>query len=106
MRRRLGGVPTALGLSLCVAGFAQIPVDLAARGLLRLRPSFSARARLGWLAIASSGVLMAIGYRGIGGRGQFGIWGPLLVTIPAGERQACTALRASSTVETCGHTMP
>ena len=74
-------VPAVIA-SLCVAGFAQVPVDLAARAVLRLRPSFSARARLGWMAIASSGVLMAIGFRGIGGRGQFGIWGPLLFATP------------------------
>jgi hypothetical protein len=59
-----------------------MPVDFAARRLLRLRPSFSGRAPLAWLAIASSGVLMAIGYRGVGGEGQFGIWAPLLFSTP------------------------
>jgi hypothetical protein len=64
------------------AALAQLPVDLAARWLLRLRPSFSGRAPLAWLAIASSGVLMAIGYRGVGGEGQFGIWAPLFFSTP------------------------
>jgi hypothetical protein len=67
---------------LAAAAVAQIPTDLSARAVLRLRPSFSGRARLAWLAITSSGVLMAIGYRGVGGDGRFGIWGPLLFATP------------------------
>ena len=35
-----------------------------------------------WLAIASSGILMAIGYRGVDGHGEVGIWGPLLFSTP------------------------
>jgi len=72
----------ALLVCLGAAAVAQIPTDLAARWVLRLRPSFSGRTRLAWLAIASSGVLMAIGYRGVGGAGHFGIWGPLLLSTP------------------------
>ena len=59
----------AVLLTLGAAAVSQLPVDLAARWVLRLRPTFSARTRLAWLAIASSGMLMAIGYRGVDGRG-------------------------------------
>jgi hypothetical protein len=74
-------VPAVL-LCLGVAAAAQIPTDLGARWVLRLRPSFTGRTRLAWLAIASSGVLMAIGYRGVDGAGEFGIWAPLLFSTP------------------------
>jgi hypothetical protein len=74
-------VPAVL-LCLGLAAIAQIPTDLGARKLLRRNPSFTRRSRLAWLAIASSGVLMALGYRGVGGRGDFGIWGALLFATP------------------------
>ena len=69
-------------LTLLGAAAAQLPLDLGVRLVFRLRPTLSPRARLAWLAIASSGMLMAIGYRGVGGRGQIGIWGPLLFATP------------------------
>ena len=69
-------------LTLGAAALAQIPVDLAARWILQLQPTFTARTRLAWLAIASSGMLMAVGYRGVNGDGQVGIWGPLLFSTP------------------------
>ena len=72
----------AVLFSLGAAAVSQLPVDLAVRWILRLRPSFSPRTRLAWLAIASSGMLMAIGYRGVDGRGQVGLWGPLLFSTP------------------------
>ena len=72
----------AVLLTLGAAAASQVPVDLAARWALRLQPTFSARARLAWLAIASSGMLMAVGYRGVDGNGQVGIWGPLLFSTP------------------------
>jgi hypothetical protein len=72
----------AVLLTLGVAAVSQIPVDLFARWILRLQPSFSPRTRLAWLAITSSGMLMAIGYRGVDGHGQVGIWGPLLFSTP------------------------
>jgi hypothetical protein len=77
-RETVAAVLTTLGC----AAVVQIPVDLGARWALRLKPSFSARARLAWLAIASSGMLMAVGYRGVNGHGQVGIWGPLLFSTP------------------------
>jgi hypothetical protein len=95
----------AVLVTLGAAAAAQIPVDLATRWLLRLRPTFSPRARLGWLAIASSGMLMAIGYRGVDGNGQVGIWGPLLFSTPllaawyAFERLASATRAYRQTIE-------
>lgn len=69
-------------LSLAAAALAQVVVDVTLRKILRLGASFSPRGRLAWLAIASSGMLMAIGYRGVNGEGEVGIWGPLLFSTP------------------------
>jgi HD domain-containing protein len=69
-------------LSLAAAALAQVLVDVAIRKVLHRATSFSPRGRLAWLAIASSGMLMAIGYRGVGGEGRVGIWGPLLFSTP------------------------
>ncbi len=69
-------------LSLAAAALAQGLVDVTLRKLFHLGASFSTRGRLAWLAIASSGMLMAIGYRGVDGRGRVGIWGPLLFSTP------------------------
>jgi hypothetical protein len=72
----------AVLLSLAAAAAAQVIVDATLRKLMRLGSSFSARGRLAWLAVASSGMLMAIGYRGVDGHGRIGIWGPLLFATP------------------------
>jgi len=77
-RERIAWVLCMLG----AAAVAQVGVDLAARWALRLAPTWSRRARLAWLAIASSGLLMAIAYRGVGGRGRVGLLGPLLFSTP------------------------
>jgi hypothetical protein len=69
-------------VSLAAAAASQLVVDLSMSKLLHLRSSLSARGRLAWLAIASSGMLMAIGYRGVNGDGKLGIWGPLLFSTP------------------------
>jgi hypothetical protein len=95
----------AVLLTLGAAAAAQIPVDLTARWVLRLRPTFSPRARLAWLAISSSGMLMAIGYRGVDGMGRVGIWGPLLFSTPllgawyAFERLDSATLAYRQTIE-------
>jgi len=34
------------------------------------------------LALVTSGILMAVGYGGIGGKGRLGLWGPVLFSIP------------------------
>jgi hypothetical protein len=69
-------------VSLAAAAVAQLVVDVAVSKLFHLHASLSARGRLAWLAIASSGMLMAIGYRGVNGDGKLGIWGPLLFSTP------------------------
>jgi hypothetical protein len=69
-------------LALAAAATAQVVVDVIMRRVLHLGLSLSPRARLAWLAIASSGMLMAIGYRGVNGDGKVGIWGPLLFSTP------------------------
>jgi len=68
--------------ALAAAAIAQVVVDVSASKVFKLGASFSARGRLAWLAIASSGMLMAIGYRGVDGNGRLGIWGPLLFATP------------------------
>jgi hypothetical protein len=68
--------------TLAAAAVAQIVVDAVVRKLLGLGATFTQRGRLAWLAVASSGMLMAIGYRGVGGDGRVGIWGPLLFSTP------------------------
>ena len=59
---------------------------LAAAELLRLardrRYAVSVRGRSADLALITSGMLMGIGYDGIGGRGGLGLWGPLLFSVP------------------------
>jgi hypothetical protein len=74
-------VAAVLG-ALAAAAAAQVIVDVAMRKVLRLGATFSPRGRLAWLVIASSGMLMAIGYRGVDGDGRIGIWGPLLFATP------------------------
>jgi hypothetical protein len=69
-------------LALGAAALAQLAVDVTASKLFKLGASFSARGRLAWLAIGSSGMLMAIGYRGVADNGRMGIWGPLLFSTP------------------------
>jgi hypothetical protein len=72
----------AVLLTLACAAVAQVVVDVVLRWVLRLGATFSPRGRLAWLAVASSGMLMAIGYSGVGGNGEIGIWGPLLFCTP------------------------
>ncbi len=69
-------------VSLAAAALAQALVDVTMRRVFHLGTPFSPRGRLAWLAIASSGMLMAIGYRGVNGDGSVGIWGPLLFSTP------------------------
>jgi hypothetical protein len=74
-------VPAVLA-ALGAAALAQVAVDVLFRSIFKIGASFSQRARLAWLAIASSGMLMAIGYRGVHDAGRVGIWGPLLFSTP------------------------
>jgi hypothetical protein len=50
--------------------------------LVRERRCASLRNRAADLAIITSGILMAVGYGGIEGKGDLGLWGPLLFSIP------------------------
>jgi hypothetical protein len=72
----------AVLVALAAAAGAQLVVDVTASKVFKLGASFSTRGRLAWLAIASSGMLMAIGYRGVAGDGSLGLWGPLLFSTP------------------------
>src|SRR5262245_43396436 len=72
----------AVLLTLACAAVALVVADAAMRSLLHLGVTFSPRGRLAWLAVASSGMLMAIGYSGVGGDGELRIWGPLLFSTP------------------------
>jgi hypothetical protein len=72
----------AVLLTLTCAAVAQVVADAAMRSLLHLGATFSPRGRLAWLAVTSSGMLMAIGFSGVGGDGELGIWGPLLFSTP------------------------
>jgi hypothetical protein len=72
----------AVLVALAAAAAAQLVVDVAASKVFRLGASLSARGRLAWLAVASSGMLMAVGYRGVDGNGRIGLWGPLLFATP------------------------
>jgi hypothetical protein len=100
-KETVAAVLTALG----AAAVAQLLADLALRSVLRLGRSLSARGRLAWLAVASSGMLMAIGYRGVDGKGDVGIWGPLLFATPllaawyAFERLDAATLAYRQTIE-------
>ena len=97
-------VAAVLG-ALGAAALAQVLADVVMRTCLGLGRSFSPRGRLAWLAIASSGMLMAIGYRGVDGEGDIGIWGPLLFATPllaawyAFERLDSATLAYRQTIE-------
>ncbi len=69
-------------VALAAAAVAQLVVDVTASKLFHLGSSFTPRGRLAWLAISSSGMLMAIGYRGVNGNGRVGLLGPLLFSTP------------------------
>jgi hypothetical protein len=71
---------TVLG-ALTAAAFAEIFVaDVVT--FVRERRVAPLRNRAADLAIITSGILMAVGYGGIEGKGDLGLWGPLLFSIP------------------------
>lgn len=71
---------TVLG-ALAAAAVAEIVVaDLVTA--VREHRVASLRNRAADLAIITSGILMAVGYGGIEGKGELGLWGPLLFSIP------------------------
>ncbi len=77
-----GGDERALVLgALTAAALAEIVVaDVVT--VVRERRVATLRNRAADLAIITSGILMAVGYGGIEGKGNLGLWGPLLFSIP------------------------
>ncbi|HET9730044.1 MAG TPA: hypothetical protein VFR41_11515, partial [Acidimicrobiia bacterium] len=74
--------PAVLGVLAAVAT-AQLLTDTLVRRALLLSTQLSARERFAWLALAPSGILMALGYRGVGGNVDvYRSWEPLLA-VPA-----------------------
>ncbi|HEX5616366.1 MAG TPA: hypothetical protein VFZ83_14525 [Acidimicrobiia bacterium] len=67
---------------LCAAVAVQLVLDELWRTLTHEPTGLTPRGRLAWLALAASALLMAIGYRGVDGDGNFGIWAPVLFSIP------------------------
>jgi len=78
---------------LAAAAVAQVVVDALGRALLGWSSALSPRGRFMWIALTASGMLMAIGFRGVGDKSGVGGWtallaGPLLATWYASERLA------------------
>jgi hypothetical protein len=74
----LGVIVGALG----AAALAQLAVDEGVRFLRHEPTAIGQRGKLAWLALGSSGMLMALGYRGVDGDGQLGLWGAALFGMP------------------------
>ncbi len=95
----------AVLVALATAAVAQFLTEVTLRRLMKRGNSLGIRGRLAWLAIASSGILMAIGYRGVNGQYQLGIWGSLLFALPlaaawyAFERLDSATLAYRQTIE-------
>jgi hypothetical protein len=92
-------------LALTAAALAQFVMEQALRTIMRRGRSLTKRGALAWLTVASSGMLMSVGYHGVGGRGEFGISGALLFGIPlaaawyAFERLDSATLAYRQTIE-------
>ncbi|MGZ4803014.1 MAG: hypothetical protein ACXV9P_10450, partial [Acidimicrobiia bacterium] len=68
--------------ALATAGLAEILVDELLHVVRARRLYLSTHGRSADLALVTSGMLMSVGYRGIGGQEGMGLWGPLLFSIP------------------------
>ena len=77
-RAHLGAVLGALAVTVLAA----LLVDELLRLASRSRSGLVGRGSVAWTALGSSAVLMAVGYGGVNGRGDLGVWGPLLFSIP------------------------
>lgn len=76
------GRPRAVDLlAFTLAALAPVAASEAV-ALVRKQSVASLRDRSADVAIVSSGILMAVGYRGIAGEGELGLWGPVLFSIP------------------------
>jgi hypothetical protein len=77
-RAHLGAVLGALAVTVVAA----LVVDELLRLVSRVRSGLAGRGTVAWTALGSCAVLMAVGYGGVNGRGDLGVWGPLLFAIP------------------------
>jgi hypothetical protein len=75
------GSRVAVLSALAAAAIAEILIFDAIEALSHRR-IVPLRARGADLALVTSAMLMAVGYAGIGGVGELGLWGPLLFSIP------------------------
>jgi hypothetical protein len=57
-------------------------VDELLRIVSRQRSGLEGRGSVAWTALGSCAVLMSVSYAGVNGRGDLGVWGPLLFSIP------------------------
>jgi hypothetical protein len=91
--------------ALGAAALAQLVTHTVLRLIARRGSGLTNRGRLAWLAVASSGMLMAVGYRGVDDEGGVGIWGPILFATPllaawyAFERLDSATLAYRQTIE-------
>ncbi len=69
-------------LALGIGAVVMLAVTEALRLARDRRYAFSVHGRSAELALITSGILMSIGYDGIGGRGGMGLWGPVLFSLP------------------------
>jgi hypothetical protein len=77
-RTHLGAVLGALAVTVLAA----IVVEELLHLVTRRRSALVGRGSVAWTALGSCAVLMAVGYSGVNGRGDLGVWGPLLFSIP------------------------
>jgi hypothetical protein len=77
-RAHLGAVLGALAVTVVAA----VVVDELLRLTSRRRSGLVGSGSVAWTALGSCAVLMAVGYAGVNGRGNLGVWGPLLFSIP------------------------
>ncbi len=84
LRTLAGGEESLATLLFSLACVTAVVVGVheLSRSVAHRSTSLKARGRTAWLAVASSGMLMAIGYGGVDGGANVGIWGPLLFSIP------------------------
>ncbi|HEY5013448.1 MAG TPA: HD domain-containing phosphohydrolase [Acidimicrobiia bacterium] len=76
-----GHLGAVLG-ALVVTVIGAIVVDELLRVGFRRGSGLAGRGTVAWSALGSCAVLMSVGYSGVNGRGELGVWGPLLFSIP------------------------
>ena len=69
-------------VALAAAGVAEVLVDDLLHVVRARHFYLSTHGRSADLALITSGMLMSVGFRGIGGQEGMGLWGPLLFSIP------------------------